>query len=177
MYGTMGGLGVRNCQQILNGTMVWVCVSTACVWGSLCLCWITQHSFGEKGNERERNGSALGSLVALQPELGIPGKEVVGSHCYSGGPSIFSGFYSSVVSLFCYCLSLSLFFSLCPPYFHAFFPVVQRPKQDGIMSWPVNIDMSPQSQFCSPPPTPTQIMCFIFESALHKKVTRIEQER
>lgn len=38
----------------------------------------------------------------FKPELGIPGKEVVGSHCYSRGPSIIFGFCSSDVSLFPY---------------------------------------------------------------------------
>lgn len=61
----------------------------------------------------ERKGSTLGSPVALQPELGIPGKEVVRFHCYSGGPSVLSGFCSSVVSLFCYSSSRCIF-SLFP---------------------------------------------------------------
>lgn len=73
----------------------------------VCFCWLSQHFFGEEGNS-ERKGSMLGSPVALYPELGFPGKEAVESHCYSGGPLIFSGFCFFAVVLILF-LNISIF--------------------------------------------------------------------
>lgn len=91
MHATSGGLGVSNC-TVLSGTMVWVCVQYVCG----VYVYIGSSSIPLDEGNRQRKGSALGS-----PKFGIPGKEVVGSRCYSGGPSIFPGFYFSHLSLFC----------------------------------------------------------------------------
>lgn len=96
------GLGASNC-TVLSGTMVWVCVQYVC---GVCV-YIGSPSIPLDEGNRQRKGSALGS-----PKLRIPGKEVVGSRCYSGGPSVFTGFYFSFLSLFCYSSSRCIFLSL-----------------------------------------------------------------
>lgn len=61
-FGWLGGEKLLAEHKWYNG--LGVCKYRMCVWGRMCLCWITQHSFGKEGN-RAGKGSALGSPVAL----------------------------------------------------------------------------------------------------------------
>lgn len=121
VHASLCGLGVSNC-TVLSGTMVWVSVHYVC---GGCVCIGSPSICLDEGN-RQRKGSVLGS-----PKFGIPGKEVVWSCCYSGGPSIFSGFCFSFLSLFCFSSYRFIFLSL-PSLFSCFLTsliLVQREFQ------------------------------------------------